>query len=107
MTTAIYVFLFIKKITQLTANLVRQIPHEMMLQSRNSYVAADAQPLPLHGLGLNMKGEPVDYRAYLEDNIQAVLREAIAKSKGWHSAPGPENIELTYKKVQLSDSAAC
>uniref|UniRef100_A0A4W5KD05 StAR related lipid transfer domain containing 8 n=1 Tax=Hucho hucho TaxID=62062 RepID=A0A4W5KD05_9TELE len=76
-----------------------QIPHEMMLQSRNSYVAADAQPLPLYGLGLNMKGDLVDYRAYLEDNIQAVLREAIAKSKGWHSAPGPENTELTYKKV--------
>ncbi|KAK6322208.1 hypothetical protein J4Q44_G00070000 [Coregonus suidteri] len=76
-----------------------QIPHEMMLQSRNSYVAADAQPLPLHGLGLNMKGEPVDYRAYLEDNIQALLRESTEKSKGWHSAQGPENTELTYKKV--------
>ncbi|XP_029483935.1 stAR-related lipid transfer protein 8 isoform X1 [Oncorhynchus nerka] len=76
-----------------------QIPHEMMLQSRNSYVAADAQPLPLHGLGLNMKGEPVDYRAYLEDNIQALLRESTEKSKGWHSALGPENTELTYKKV--------
>lgn len=106
MTTAIYVFLFIKKITQLTANLVRQIPHEMMLQSRNSYVAADAQPLPLHGLGLNMKGEPVDYRAYLEDNIQALLRESTEKSKGWHSALGPDNTELTYKKVLLSDTAA-
>ncbi|KAK6316976.1 hypothetical protein J4Q44_G00123760 [Coregonus suidteri] len=76
-----------------------QILHEMMLQSQNSYVAADAKPLPLHGLGLNMMGEPVDYRAYLEENIQAVLREAIEKSKGWHSAPGPENTELTYKKV--------
>ncbi|XP_010893703.1 stAR-related lipid transfer protein 8 isoform X1 [Esox lucius] len=76
-----------------------QIPHEMMLQSRNSYVAADAQPLPLHGMGLNMKGEPVDYRAYLEDNIQALLREATEKTKGWHSAQSPENTELTYKKV--------
>ncbi|KAL0994217.1 hypothetical protein UPYG_G00119390 [Umbra pygmaea] len=76
-----------------------QIPHEIMLQSRNSYIAADAQPLPLHGLGLNMKGEPVDYRAYLEDNVQALLREATEKSKGWHSARGPENTELAYKKV--------
>ncbi|XP_067113012.1 stAR-related lipid transfer protein 8 isoform X2 [Osmerus mordax] len=76
-----------------------QIPHEMMLQSRNSYIAADAQPLPLHGLGLNLLGEPVDYRAYLEDNIQTLLREAAEKSRGWHSAQGPENTELSYKKV--------
>ncbi|KTG31982.1 hypothetical protein cypCar_00011145, partial [Cyprinus carpio] len=76
-----------------------QIPHEMMLQSRNSYVAADAQPLPLHGLGVNALGEPVDYRAYLEDNIQCVLREASERSKGWHHAHGPDNTELAYKKV--------
>ncbi|XP_016298986.1 stAR-related lipid transfer protein 13-like [Sinocyclocheilus anshuiensis] len=76
-----------------------QIPHEMMLQSRNSYVAADAQPLPLHGLGVNALGEPVDYRAYLEDNIQCLLREASERSKGWHHAHGPDNTELAYKKV--------
>ncbi|XP_026067760.1 stAR-related lipid transfer protein 13-like isoform X2 [Carassius auratus] len=76
-----------------------QIPHEMMLQSRNSYVAADAQPLPLHGVGVNALGKPVDYRAYLEDNIQCLLREASERSKGWHHAHGPENTELTYKKV--------
>uniref|UniRef100_A0A8C2B622 StAR-related lipid transfer (START) domain containing 8 n=1 Tax=Cyprinus carpio TaxID=7962 RepID=A0A8C2B622_CYPCA len=76
-----------------------QIPHEMVLQSRNSYVAADAQPLPLHGLGVNALGEPVDYRAYLEDNIQCLLREASERSKGWHHAHGPDNTELAYKKV--------
>lgn len=72
----------------------------MMLQSRNSYVAADAQPLPLHGLGVNTLGEPVDYRAYLEDNIQCLLREAFERSKGWHHAHGPDNTELAYKKVR-------
>lgn len=77
-----------------------KIPHEMMLQSRNSYVAADAQPLPLHGLGVNALGEPVDYRAYLEDNIQCLLREASERSKGWHHAHGPDNTELAYKKVR-------
>ncbi|XP_051544730.1 stAR-related lipid transfer protein 13-like isoform X1 [Myxocyprinus asiaticus] len=76
-----------------------QIPHEMMLQSRNSYVAADAQPLPLHGLGVNALGEPVDYQAYLEDNIQCLLREMSERSKGWHHAHGPDNTELAYKKV--------
>ncbi|KAI4892261.1 hypothetical protein NFI96_033930 [Prochilodus magdalenae] len=76
-----------------------QIPHEMMLQSRSSYVAADAQPLPLHGFGVNARGERVDYRAYLEDNMQCLLKEAAERSKGWHSAHGPDNTELAYKKV--------
>ncbi|XP_051527631.1 stAR-related lipid transfer protein 8 isoform X2 [Myxocyprinus asiaticus] len=76
-----------------------QIPHEMMMQSTNSYVAADAQPLPLHGLGVNTLGEPVDYRVYLEDNIQCLLREASERSKGWHHAHGPNNTDLAYKKV--------
>ncbi|XP_035290253.1 stAR-related lipid transfer protein 8 isoform X1 [Anguilla anguilla] len=76
-----------------------QIPHDMMLQSRNSYIAADAQPLPLHGLGCSLKGEPVDYQAYLEESIQCLLRDTTERSKGWHSAPGPENTELSYKKV--------
>ncbi|XP_036404142.1 stAR-related lipid transfer protein 13-like [Megalops cyprinoides] len=76
-----------------------QIPHDMMLQSRNSYLAADTHPLPLHGLGINLKGEPVDYRAYLEDSIQCLLRETTEKSRGWHNAPAPENTELAYKKV--------
>ncbi|XP_035382769.1 stAR-related lipid transfer protein 8 isoform X2 [Electrophorus electricus] len=76
-----------------------QVPHDMMLQSRNSYVAADAQPLPLHGIGMNSRGEHVDYRTYLQDNIQCLLRETSERSKGWHSTPGPENTELAYKKV--------
>ncbi|XP_072532731.1 stAR-related lipid transfer protein 8 isoform X1 [Salminus brasiliensis] len=76
-----------------------QIPHEMMLQSRNSYVAADAQPLPLHGFGVNARGERVDYRAYLQDNVQCLIREAAEKNKGWHNLNGPDNTELSYKKV--------
>ncbi|XP_066515550.1 stAR-related lipid transfer protein 8 isoform X2 [Hoplias malabaricus] len=76
-----------------------QVPREMVLQSRNSYVSADAQPLPLHALGVNAKGQRVDYRSYLEDNIHYLLRETAEKSKGWHSAHGPDNTELAYKKV--------
>ncbi|KAL6463100.1 hypothetical protein MHYP_G00274910 [Metynnis hypsauchen] len=79
--------------------LFQQIPHEMMLQSRNSYVAADAQPLPLHGFGVNARGERVDYRAYLDDNVQCLIRDAAEKNKGWHSAHGPESTELAYRKV--------
>ncbi|KAJ8394431.1 hypothetical protein AAFF_G00046420 [Aldrovandia affinis] len=76
-----------------------QIPHDVMVQSRNSYLAADTHPLPLHGLGINLRGEPVDYRAFLEDSIQSLLRETAERSRGWHSAPAPNNTELAYKKV--------
>ncbi|KAJ8351326.1 hypothetical protein SKAU_G00228020 [Synaphobranchus kaupii] len=71
-----------------------QIPHDMMLQSRSSYLAADTHPLPLHGLGINLKGEPVDYRAFLEDSVQCLLRETVEKSRGWHGATAPDNTEL-------------
>ncbi|KAI5089656.1 stAR-related lipid transfer protein 8 isoform X1 [Silurus meridionalis] len=76
-----------------------QIPQEMMLQACSSYVLADTQPLPLHALGLNRRGERVDYRVYLEDNLQCLLRDTAEKGKGWHSVPGPPHTELAYKKV--------
>ncbi|XP_058239407.1 stAR-related lipid transfer protein 8 isoform X2 [Hemibagrus wyckioides] len=76
-----------------------QIPQEMMLQACSSYVLADAQPLPLHALGVNRRGEHVDYRVYLEDNVQCLLRDTAEKGKGWHSAPGPPHTELAFKKV--------
>ncbi|MCJ8748944.1 hypothetical protein PDJAM_G00170400 [Pangasius djambal] len=76
-----------------------QIPQEMMLQACSSYVLADAQPLPLHALGVNRRGEQVDYRVYLEDNVQCLLRDTAEKGKGWHSAAGPPHTELAYKKV--------
>ncbi|XP_060719669.1 stAR-related lipid transfer protein 8 [Tachysurus vachellii] len=76
-----------------------QVPQEMMLQACSSYLLADAQPLPLHALGVNRHGERVDYRVYLEDNVQCLLRDTSEKSKGWHSAPGPPHTELSYKKV--------
>ncbi|KAI1898240.1 hypothetical protein AGOR_G00070300 [Albula goreensis] len=76
-----------------------QIPHDMMLQSRTSYLAADTHPLPLHGLGINLRGEPVDYRAFLEDSIQCLLRETPERSRSWHGALSPEGTDLAYKKV--------
>ncbi|XP_060769178.1 stAR-related lipid transfer protein 8 isoform X2 [Neoarius graeffei] len=76
-----------------------QIPQELMMQACSSYVLADAQPLPLHALGVNRQGERVDYRIYLEDNVQCLLRDTAEKGKGWHSAAGPPHTELAYKKV--------
>ncbi|KAM9441442.1 stAR-related lipid transfer protein 8 isoform 1-T1 [Clarias gariepinus] len=76
-----------------------QIPQEMMLQACSSYVLADTQPLPLHALGVNRRGERVNYHVYLEDNVQCLLRDTAEKGKGWHSAAGPPHTELAYKKI--------
>ncbi|XP_062844536.1 stAR-related lipid transfer protein 8 isoform X2 [Trichomycterus rosablanca] len=76
-----------------------QIPQEMMLQACSSYVLADTRPLALHALGVNGRGERVDYRVYLEDNVQCLLKDTAEKNRGWHATPAPQHTELAYKKV--------
>ncbi|XP_051877762.1 stAR-related lipid transfer protein 13-like isoform X2 [Pristis pectinata] len=76
-----------------------QIPHDIMVQSRNSYIAADAHPLPMEGFRRHAGGMVKDYVAHMEDIIQALLKEAGEKFKGWTNTVGPVNTELSYKKV--------
>ncbi|XP_038631574.1 stAR-related lipid transfer protein 8 isoform X2 [Scyliorhinus canicula] len=76
-----------------------QIPHDIMVQSRNSYIAADAHPLPLEGFRGHHEGRVQEYMIHMENTIQSLLREAGEKFKGWTNAIGPVNTELSYKKV--------
>ncbi|XP_067903570.1 stAR-related lipid transfer protein 8 isoform X2 [Heterodontus francisci] len=76
-----------------------QIPHDIMVQSQNSYIAADAHPLPMEGFRRHPEGRVKDYMDYMEDRIQGLLREAGEKFRGWTSTVGPVNTELSYKKV--------
>ncbi|XP_078403495.1 stAR-related lipid transfer protein 13-like isoform X2 [Cetorhinus maximus] len=76
-----------------------QIPHDIMVQSRNSYIAADAHPLPMEDFRRHHEGRVKDYMNYMEGTIQDLLREAGEKFKGWTSTVGPVNTELSYKKV--------
>ncbi|XP_078067555.1 stAR-related lipid transfer protein 8 [Mustelus asterias] len=76
-----------------------QIPHDIMVQSRNSYIAADAHPLPLESFRRHHEDRIKDYMIHMEDTIQGLLREASEKFKGWTSTVGPVNTELSYKKV--------
>ncbi|XP_078268622.1 stAR-related lipid transfer protein 8 [Rhinoraja longicauda] len=76
-----------------------QIPHDIMVQSRNSYIAADAHLFPVAGFRRHPGGMVKDYMTHMEDTIQALLREAGEKFKGWTSTVGPVNTELSYKKV--------
>ncbi|XP_007889463.1 stAR-related lipid transfer protein 13 isoform X1 [Callorhinchus milii] len=80
-------------------NKLFQIPQDMMSQSRNSYIEADAQPLTLDELGKQLEEEGANYQTYLENLIQNLQKETKEKFKGWVSCPCPDNTELAYKKV--------
>ncbi|XP_051881934.1 stAR-related lipid transfer protein 13-like isoform X2 [Pristis pectinata] len=80
-------------------NIIFQIPQDMMTQSRNSYIEADAHPLTLEELGKQLEDEGANYQTYLENLIQNLQKEAREKFKGWVSCSCPDNIELAYKKV--------
>uniref|UniRef100_A0A8C5QJK8 StAR related lipid transfer domain containing 8 n=1 Tax=Leptobrachium leishanense TaxID=445787 RepID=A0A8C5QJK8_9ANUR len=76
-----------------------QIPHDMMLQSRNSYVAADAHPLSLEELCGASEGEARDFSCLLDSSIHDLLQESAERFKGWTSMFCLENAELSSKKV--------
>lgn len=41
------------------------------------------------------------YRAYLQDSLDALLKEAKDKFKGYDSCSTPENAELACRKVRI------
>ncbi|MGH0154332.1 UNVERIFIED_CONTAM: hypothetical protein FKN15_026894 [Acipenser sinensis] len=76
-----------------------QIPEEMST-CRNSYVDQGLQPPKLEELvGNNNKEQSSGYKAYLQECIDGLLKEAKEKFKGWDSCSTSEQAELSYKKV--------
>lgn len=78
---------------------LEQIPHDMVAQSRNSYVDAEVHSPTLEELGKRMDEEGGNYQAYLESIIQNLCKEAKEKFKGWVTCSSIENTDLSYKKV--------
>ncbi|CAI5773076.1 stAR-related lipid transfer protein 13 isoform X2 [Podarcis lilfordi] len=76
-----------------------EIPHDMVTQSRNSYVEAEVHAPTLVELGKQMDEEGGNYRTYLESLIQSLCKEAKEKFKGWVTCSSTENTDLCYKKV--------
>uniref|UniRef100_A0A667WLK7 Rho GTPase-activating protein 7 n=1 Tax=Myripristis murdjan TaxID=586833 RepID=A0A667WLK7_9TELE len=74
-----------------------RIPEEMS-RCRNSYVEQALLPRRLEELGGEEAG-PGGYRAYLRDSLDALLKEAKDKFKGYDSCSTPEHAELAYRKV--------
>ncbi|KAF4086363.1 hypothetical protein AMELA_G00106070 [Ameiurus melas] len=85
-------------------NRLFEIPHEMVTQSRNSYVEADLQAPTLEDLCKQQQHEEEEedegsWPVHLDSRLQVLLKEARDKAKGWVSCQSSNNTELAYKKV--------
>uniref|UniRef100_A0A3B4WLA8 Rho GTPase-activating protein 7 n=1 Tax=Seriola lalandi dorsalis TaxID=1841481 RepID=A0A3B4WLA8_SERLL len=74
-----------------------RIPDEMN-RCRNSYVEQALLPRRLEDLAGEEAGQG-GYRTYLQDSLDALLKEAKDKFRGYDSCSTPEHAELAYRKV--------
>ncbi|KAG8453763.1 hypothetical protein GDO86_000404 [Hymenochirus boettgeri] len=75
-----------------------QIPDEMS-KCRNSYMEQDLRPACLEELVNGNTEGLCGYQAYLQENIDTLLKDAKDKFKGWVSCSTSEQADLSYKKV--------
>lgn len=75
-----------------------QIPEEMN-RCRNSYVEQALLPRHLEDLAGGDAGCG-GYRSHLQDSLDALLKEAKDKFKGYDSCSTPEHAELACRKVR-------
>ncbi|XP_031719639.1 stAR-related lipid transfer protein 13 isoform X2 [Anarrhichthys ocellatus] len=80
-------------------NRLFEIPHEMVTQSRNSYVEADLHAPTIDELCKHLEDGNGMYQTHMEGRLQSQLKEAREKSKYWVSCSSSDNTELCYKKV--------
>ncbi|KAK7881974.1 hypothetical protein WMY93_028148 [Mugilogobius chulae] len=80
-------------------NRLFEIPHEMVSQSRNSYVEADVHAPTMDELWKQLEEDDGTYHTHVENRLQGFLREARDKSKRWVSCSSSDNTELHYNKV--------
>ncbi|KAM4628057.1 stAR-related lipid transfer protein 13 isoform 2-T3 [Polymixia lowei] len=80
-------------------NRLFEIPHEMVTQSRNSYVEADLHAPTINELCKQLEEDDGTYQTHMEGRLQNLLKEAREKSKYWVSCNSSDNTELYYKKV--------
>ncbi|XP_056296534.1 stAR-related lipid transfer protein 13 isoform X2 [Pseudoliparis swirei] len=80
-------------------NRLFEIPHEMVTQSRNSYVEADLHAPTIEELCKHLEDSDGTYQTHMEGRLQSQLKETREKSKYWVSCSSSHNTELSYKKV--------
>lgn len=70
-----------------------------MNRCRNSYVEQALLPQRLEELAGDEASQG-GYRAYLQNSLDILLKEAKDKFKGYDSCSTPEHAELAYRKVR-------
>ncbi|XP_012996507.2 stAR-related lipid transfer protein 13 isoform X3 [Cavia porcellus] len=80
-------------------NKLFEVPHEMVAQSRNSYVEAEIHVPTLEDLGAQLEESGATFHTYLEHLIQGLQKEIKEKFKGWVTCSSPDNTDLAFKKV--------
>ncbi|XP_068172571.1 stAR-related lipid transfer protein 13 isoform X2 [Antennarius striatus] len=80
-------------------NRLFEIPHEMVTQSRNSYIEADLHAPTIGELFKQLEDDDGTCQTHMERRLQNLLKEAREKSKYWMSCSSSDNTELYYKKV--------
>ncbi|XP_023570773.1 stAR-related lipid transfer protein 13 isoform X2 [Octodon degus] len=80
-------------------NKLFEVPHEMVAQSRSSYVEAEIHVPTLEDLGTQLEESGGTFHTYLDHLVQALQKEAKEKFKGWVSCSSADNTDLAFKKV--------
>lgn len=80
-------------------NRLFEVPHEMVAQSRSSYLEAEIHAPSLEGLGAQLAESGATFHTYLEHLVQGLQKEAKEKFKGWVTCSSPDNTDLAFKKV--------
>uniref|UniRef100_A0A8C5XCB8 StAR-related lipid transfer protein 13 n=1 Tax=Microcebus murinus TaxID=30608 RepID=A0A8C5XCB8_MICMU len=76
-----------------------EVPHEMVAQSRSSYMEAEIHLPTLEDLGAQLEESGATFHTYLEHLIQGLQKEAREKFKGWVVCSSMDNTDLAFKKV--------
>ncbi|XP_061537963.1 stAR-related lipid transfer protein 13 isoform X2 [Phycodurus eques] len=80
-------------------NRLFEIPHEMVTQSRNSYVEADLHAPMFEELFKQLEDDDGTHENHMDGRLENLLKEAREKSKYWVSCSSSDNTELYYKKI--------
>ncbi|XP_043848735.1 stAR-related lipid transfer protein 13 isoform X2 [Dromiciops gliroides] len=76
-----------------------EVPHDMVAQSRKSYMEAEIHSPTLEDLGKQLEENGGNFHMYLEHLIQGLQKEAKEKFKGWVTCSSPDSTDLAFKKV--------
>ncbi|XP_056681142.1 stAR-related lipid transfer protein 13 isoform X2 [Monodelphis domestica] len=76
-----------------------EVPHDMVAQSRNSYMEAEIHSPTLEDLGKQLEENGGNFHMYLEHLIQGLQKEAKEKFKGWVTCSSADSTDLAFKKV--------